>query len=51
MEKAKALLEQGNLKNYEVAEAVGYSDAHYFSSTFKKITGKTPTEYTREVRK
>lgn len=50
IEKAKILLEQGNRKTYEIAEAVGYSDAHYFSVTFKKITGKTPTEYAKEVR-
>lgn len=50
IEKAKALLEQGILKTYEIAEAVGYSDAHYFSITFKKITGKTPTEYAKEAR-
>ena len=50
MEKAKILLEQGNLKTYEIAEAVGFSDAHYFSVAFKKTVGKTPTEYAREVR-
>ena len=50
MEKAKVLLEHGNLKTYEIAAAVGYSDAHYFSITFKKIVGKTPTEYAKEVR-
>ena len=45
MEKAKILLEHGKLKTYEIAEAVGYSDAHYFSIAFKKAVGKTPTEY------
>jgi len=50
IEKAKILLEQGSKKTYEIAEAVGYSDAHYFSLTFKKVTGKTPTEYAKGVR-
>ncbi|MBO5159949.1 MAG: response regulator [Lachnospiraceae bacterium] len=47
IEKAKILLEQTNKKTYEIAEQVGYSDAHYFSVTFKKVTGKTPTEYAK----
>ena len=51
MEKAKLLLERGNLKTYEIAEAVGYSDAHYFSIAFKKIVGKSPTEYAKDVRR
>ena len=50
IEKAKILLEQGNRKTYEIAEAVGYSDAHYFSLIFKKTTGKTPTEYAKDFR-
>lgn len=51
MEKARVLLEQGNLKTYEIAEAVGYSDAHYFSFAFKKSVGKTPTEYAKEFKR
>ena len=50
MEKAKELLEQTALKNYEIAEMVGFSDPHYFGISFKKMTGKTPTEYAREKR-
>lgn len=42
MEKAKELLASTGMKTYEVAEAVGYMNPHYFSSCFKKYTGKTP---------
>ena len=48
MEKAKELLAVSELKNYEIAEKVGFGDPHYFSIAFKKSTGKTPTEYARE---
>ncbi len=50
MQKAKELLENTDLKNYEIAEKIGFSDPHYFSISFKKMTGKTPTEYAREKR-
>jgi two-component system response regulator YesN len=50
MEKARYLLENTNKKTYEIAGEVGYSDPHYFSSTFKRMTGMTPTEYTKKVR-
>lgn len=51
MDKAKEFLENTTLKNYEIAEKVGFSDPHYFGISFKKMTGKTPTEYAREYRK
>ncbi len=50
MQKAKELLENTDLKNYEIAEKVGFGDPHYFSISFKKMTGKTPSEYAREKR-
>lgn len=50
IEKAKALLEQTGKRTYEIAELVGFSDAHYFSVAFKKATGKTPREYAKEFR-
>ena len=43
--KAAELLKDCRVKVYEVAEQVGYRDIGYFSNTFKKITGKTPSEY------
>jgi two-component system response regulator YesN len=45
IEKAKELLKDVSLKNYEVAEKVGIPDAHYFSRLFKKHVGLTPTEF------
>ncbi len=33
------------IKVYEIAEMVGYSSQHYFSNTFKKITGSSPIMY------
>lgn len=45
IEKAKELLRTSNLKTYEVAERVGYRDSHYFSLSFRKIAGCTPTDY------
>lgn len=47
MEKAKELLENTTMKNYEIAEKVGFADPHYFGISFKKMTGCTPTEYAR----
>lgn len=48
MDRAKQLLRETSLKNYEIAEKVGFSDPHYFSIAFKKSTGMTPKEYSRE---
>jgi len=33
----------------ELAEMCGFGDAYYFSRIFKKITGKTPTDYMKGV--
>lgn len=45
MEQAKKLLQQKNLSMKEICVAVGYGDPNYFSRTFKKNVGVTPTEY------
>jgi len=39
------LLRDCRLKVYEVAERVGYRDITYFSATFKKVTGMSPSEF------
>ena len=43
--KAMELLRDCRARVYEVAEQVGYKDITYFSSTFKKLTGMSPSEY------
>ncbi len=42
---ALRLLETTNLKVYEIAEQVGYSNLSYFSTVFKKNFGQNPFEY------
>lgn len=45
IEKAKSLLEDPSKSTREIAEAVGYQSASYFSKIFKQRTNLTPTEY------
>ncbi len=49
MERAKYLLMNSSLKNYEIAETLGYKDHEYFSKVFKKNTGFTPAIYRKEI--
>lgn len=42
---ALKLLRDCRYKIYEVADMVGYKDVTYFGSTFKKLTGLSPSEY------
>jgi AraC-like DNA-binding protein len=42
---AIVLLENSSLTISEIAYSVGYSDPRYFSSRFRKLTSKSPTEY------
>lgn len=49
IERAKEMLRTGDRKSYEIAPAVGFRDPHYFSSTFKKVCGVTPTQYRARI--
>lgn len=49
IQKAKSLLKNSDLLIYEIAEKVGYRDAYYFSTAFKKIVGINPTEYREKL--
>ena len=49
IDKAKQLLSEGNSTVSEISALCGFSTVHYFSNTFKKETGMTPTEYIKTV--
>lgn len=48
IEKAKHYLAKTDMKMYEISSAVGYPDSAYFSTLFKKHTGKTLSEFRRQ---
>ncbi|MDM5328977.1 response regulator [Neobacillus sp. CF12] len=50
MEYACLFLQNTDLKTYEIAEKVGYTDQRYFSQVFKRKMKKTPSEYRKLVK-
>jgi len=50
IQKAKMLLKNSDLRIYEISEKVGYRDAYYFSTAFKKIVGINPTDYREKLK-
>lgn len=48
IEKAKDYLIHTNMKNYEVANACGYSTPAYFSTVFKGVCGTSPSIFRKE---
>lgn len=50
IQKAKMLLKNTDLRIYEISEKVGYRDAYYFSTAFKKIVGINPTDYREKLK-
>lgn len=51
IEASKEYLKDINMKIYEVAANVGYTDSRYFSQLFRKKTGYTPGQYREFTRK
>lgn len=45
MREAKRLLRQTELRVYEIADKVGFSNPDYFVTQFEKVERKTPSEY------
>jgi two-component system response regulator YesN len=49
VEEAKKLLEETNLRIYQVAERVGFSNPYYFSKVFKEFTGMSCKDFRNTV--
>ncbi|MGE3689773.1 MAG: helix-turn-helix domain-containing protein [Novosphingobium sp.] len=47
---AKQLLASEDLNSREIAGRLGFSNPAYFATAFRRMTGKTPSEYRREAR-
>jgi two-component system response regulator YesN len=45
LKKARDLLQETDLKVYEISSLVGYKDAKYFSKIFERNTGVKPVDY------
>jgi len=50
IERAQMLLQTSTLNVAEIADALGYEDAFYFSRQFKRICGLSPQHWRRRVR-
>jgi two-component system, response regulator YesN len=50
MESAKELLWTTDLRTFEIAERVGYTDPNYFSFSFRKYCGVSPKDYRAGLR-
>jgi AraC family transcriptional regulator len=49
VERAKALLGQGEMSVTEIAVALGFADTSAFSTTFRRLAGGTPRDYRRRL--
>ncbi len=45
MNEARRMLEETDGRVYEIANALSYRDVNYFTRTFKRMVGVSPTEY------
>ena len=49
MKKAKGLIQEGLLSIGVIAEILGFKNQHYFSTTFKKEFGFTPSQFKNQI--
>ncbi len=51
MDKAMEYILNTDMKNFEIAEKIGYAEANYFSYSFKKYFGQSPTAVKKQKKK
>lgn len=51
IDRAARLLEETDLRIYEVCQMVGYSDVNHFNQLFERLRGIKPNEYRKKCRK
>ena len=49
IEKAKQLLQDPRYQISDISARVGYSNGNYFSKSFKKLVGLSPSEYREKM--
>ena len=49
IDRACELMQAGRMTDAQIADALGFCDAHYFSRRFKEITGKSARAFRREL--
>jgi two-component system response regulator YesN len=49
VDRAKQLLREGELSVRQIAERLSFDTPNYFSKTFKRCTGQTPTAYQKRA--
>ena len=47
---AKKLIRGGKYNFFEISEMLMFTNSHYFSTTFKKHTGMTPSQYKKAIK-
>lgn len=45
IERAKQMIQEGKMNFSEIADALGFASLHYFSRTFKAVTGVSPSQF------
>lgn len=51
VKEAQRMIQQTDSSMTQISEALGFSSIHYFSRTFKSMTGMTPSQYGRTIMK